>query len=48
WLPPLLHLFHDRCAFAGRLQRAPVDDVLGSVAGQQALAENYTGLPFGR
>lgn len=46
WMTSLLHRFPDRSAFDGRVQRAELDYVLSSEAGQQALAENYTGLPF--
>ena len=48
WMTSLLHLFPDRSAFDSRVQRAELDYILGSAAGQQTLAENYTGLPFGR
>ena len=48
WLTSLLHRFPDRSAFDGRVQRAELQYVLDSAAGQQTLAENYTGLPFGR
>ncbi|MCY4397593.1 MAG: 4-hydroxybenzoate 3-monooxygenase [Rhodospirillaceae bacterium] len=47
WLTSLLHRFPDRSAFDGRVQRAELQYVLDSAAGQQTLAENYTGLPFG-
>jgi len=46
WMTSLLHRFPDRSAFDGRVQRAELDYVLSSEAGQKALAENYTGLPF--
>jgi len=48
WMTSLLHRFPDRSAFDGRVQRAELDYVLSSEAGQKALAENYTGLPFSR
>jgi len=46
WMTSLLHRFPDRSAFDGKVQRAELDYVLSSTAGQRALAENYTGLPF--
>ncbi|MYK57703.1 MAG: 4-hydroxybenzoate 3-monooxygenase [Rhodospirillaceae bacterium] len=48
WMTSLLHRYPDRSAFDSRVQRAELDYILGSAAGQQTLAENYTGLPFGR
>lgn len=48
WMTSLLHRFPDRSAFDGKVQRAELEYILSSEAGQKALAENYTGLPFNR
>lgn len=46
WMTSLLHTFPETGAFGRRIQRAEFDYLAGSRAAQQALAENYTGLPF--
>ncbi|KRA96850.1 4-hydroxybenzoate 3-monooxygenase [Devosia sp. Root685] len=45
WMTSLLHTFPETGAFGRRIQRAEFDYLSGSVAAQQSLAENYTGLP---
>ena len=45
WMTNLLHTFPENGAFGRRMQRAEFDYLSGSVAAQQSLAENYTGLP---
>ena len=45
WMTSLLHVFPDSGDFGRRIQRAEFDYLTGSVAAQQSLAENYTGLP---
>ncbi len=45
WMTSLLHVFPDGGDFGRRIQRAAFDYLTGSVAAQQSLAENYTGLP---
>ncbi len=45
WMTSLLHVFPDSADFGRRIQRAEFDYLTGSVAAQQSLAENYTGLP---
>lgn len=45
WMTSLLHVFPDGGAFGRRIQRAEFDYLTGSLAAQQSLAENYTGLP---
>ncbi|KRA53040.1 4-hydroxybenzoate 3-monooxygenase [Devosia sp. Root635] len=45
WMTSLLHTFPETGAFGRRIQRAEFDYLAGSVAAQQSLAENYTGLP---
>jgi p-hydroxybenzoate 3-monooxygenase len=46
WMTSLLHTFPDTGTFGRRIQRAEFDYLAGSVAAQQSLAENYTGLPL--
>ena len=46
WMTSLLHTFPETGTFGRRIQRAEFDYLAGSVAAQQSLAENYTGLPF--
>ena len=46
WMTSLLHTFPETGAFGRRIQRAEFDYLAGSVAAQQSLAENYTGLPL--
>ena len=45
WMTSLLHTFPEHGPFGRRIQRAEFDYLAGSVAAQQSLAENYTGLP---
>src|SRR5690606_18538870 len=45
WMTSLLHTFPENGPFGRRIQRAEFDYLSGSVAAQQSLAENYTGLP---
>ncbi len=45
WMTGLLHDFPDDGDFGRRMQRAEFDYLAGSLAAQQSLAENYTGLP---
>ncbi|HEY4200308.1 MAG TPA: 4-hydroxybenzoate 3-monooxygenase [Devosiaceae bacterium] len=45
WMTSLLHTFPDTGAFGRRMQRAEFQYLTGSLAAQQSLAENYTGLP---
>jgi p-hydroxybenzoate 3-monooxygenase len=46
WMTSLLHTFPETGAFGRRIQRAEFDYLSGSLAAQQSLAENYTGLPL--
>jgi p-hydroxybenzoate 3-monooxygenase len=46
WMTSLLHRFEVRNPYDDRIQRAELDYVISSHAAQQALAENYVGLPF--
>jgi p-hydroxybenzoate 3-monooxygenase len=46
WMTSLLHRFFGRNPYDDRIQRAELDYVTSSRAAQQALAENYVGLPF--
>jgi p-hydroxybenzoate 3-monooxygenase len=46
WMTSLLHRFADHDAFAEQIQLAELDYLTTSRAAGQALAENYTGLPF--
>lgn len=46
WMTGLLHRFPDQSAFDLRLRRAELDFLAESTAAQQALAENYVGLPY--
>lgn len=45
WMTSLLHTFPENGDFGRRIQRAEFDYLAGSLAAQQSLAENYTGLP---
>ncbi|MBJ3786100.1 4-hydroxybenzoate 3-monooxygenase [Devosia sediminis] len=45
WMTSLMHTFPENGAFGRRIQRAEFDYLAGSRIAQQALAENYTGLP---
>jgi p-hydroxybenzoate 3-monooxygenase len=46
WMTSMLHRFPSRSPYDDRIQLAELDYVTGSRAAQQALAENYVGLPF--
>lgn len=46
WMTTMLHRFPDSTAFERRLQQAEFDYLTSSRAAQQAMAENYTGLPI--
>jgi p-hydroxybenzoate 3-monooxygenase len=46
WMTSMLHRFSGRNPYDDRIQRAELDYVATSRAAQQALAENYVGLPF--
>ena len=46
WMTSLMHVFPETGAFGRRIQRAEFDYLAGSIAAQQSLAENYTGLPI--
>jgi p-hydroxybenzoate 3-monooxygenase len=46
WMTSMLHRFSGRNPYDDRIQRAELDYVTSSRAAQQALAENYVGLPF--
>ncbi|HLV84073.1 MAG TPA: 4-hydroxybenzoate 3-monooxygenase [Devosia sp.] len=45
WMTSMLHTFPETGAFGRRIQRAEFDYLASSLAAQQSLAENYTGLP---
>jgi p-hydroxybenzoate 3-monooxygenase len=46
WLTLLMHKVHPEGSFAEQMQRAEIDYLLSSPAGQAVFAENYVGLPF--
>jgi p-hydroxybenzoate 3-monooxygenase len=46
WMTSMLHRFAGRNPYDDRIQRAELDYLTSSRAAQQALAENYVGLPF--
>ncbi len=46
WMTAMLHRFPDKDSYRRRLQLAELDYVTSSIPAGQALAENYTGLPF--
>ena len=46
WMTTMLHTFPDVSEFEHRLQETELGYLAGSSAAQQAMAENYTGLPF--
>lgn len=46
WLTLLLHKVHPERSFAEQMQRAEIDYLLSSPAGQTVFAENYVGLPY--
>lgn len=46
WMTTLMHRFPDSDAFGRRMVRAEFDFLASSTSAQQALAENYVGLPY--
>ena len=46
WFTHLMHRFPDSGAIGARFQRAELDYLLHSTAGQRSIAENYVGLPL--
>ncbi|NVN87114.1 MAG: 4-hydroxybenzoate 3-monooxygenase [Rhodopseudomonas sp.] len=46
WMTSMLHRFPDSDGFAGRIQSAELDYLVGSAAATASLAENYVGLPY--
>jgi p-hydroxybenzoate 3-monooxygenase len=46
WMTQLMHKFGDGESFDSRIQHAELSYLFSSRAAQQALAENYVGLPF--
>lgn len=46
WLTLLMHKVHPDGSFAEQMQRAEIDYLLSSPAGQSVFAENYVGLPY--
>jgi p-hydroxybenzoate 3-monooxygenase len=46
WMTSMLHRFFGRNPYDDRIQLAELDYLVSSRAAQQALAENYVGLPF--
>ncbi|MEM7753615.1 MAG: 4-hydroxybenzoate 3-monooxygenase [Pseudomonadota bacterium] len=46
WFTSLMHRFPDQSAFDQRMQRAEIAFLQSNRAAQQALAENYVGLPW--
>ncbi len=46
WFTSLMHRFPDQSAFDLRMQRAEIEFLRSNTAAQQALAENYVGLPY--
>lgn len=46
WMTSLLHKFADEASFNERMRQAEFDYLVSSRSYQQALAENYVGLPF--
>lgn len=46
WLTLLMHKVHPEGSFAEQMQRAEIDYLVSSPAGQTVFAENYVGLPF--
>jgi len=46
WLTLLMHKVHPDGSFAEQMQRAEIEYLLSSAAGQTVFAENYVGLPF--
>ena len=46
WMTTLMHRFPDHDAYDRHMQRAELAYLEGSAAARQAMAENYTGLPY--
>ena len=46
WMTSLLHRFPDNSPYQNKLQLTELEYLFGSTAAQQALAENYVGLPY--
>jgi p-hydroxybenzoate 3-monooxygenase len=46
WMTSMMHKFGDHTPFDTRMQRAELDYIMNSPAGQVTLAENYVGLPL--
>lgn len=46
WFSSLLHRFPDQSEFDLKMQRAEIDFLRSNSAAQQAMAENYVGLPY--
>ena len=46
WMTHLLHRFETESEFDHKIKQAELSYVLGSLAGQTTLAENYVGLPY--
>jgi len=46
WMTSMMHKFGDHTPFDTRMQRAELDYIMNSSAGQVTLAENYVGLPL--
>ena len=46
WMTHLLHRFENESEFDHKIKQAELSYILGSIAGQTTLAENYVGLPY--
>ena len=46
WMTHLLHRFENESEFEHKIKQAELSYILGSIAGQTTLAENYVGLPY--
>ncbi|MBT8417979.1 MAG: FAD-dependent monooxygenase, partial [Silicimonas sp.] len=46
WFSSLMHLFPERTDFDAKMQLAELDFLRSNRAAQQAMAENYVGLPY--
>jgi p-hydroxybenzoate 3-monooxygenase len=46
WMTSMMHKFDNHAPFDTRMQRAELDYIMNSPAGQVTLAENYVGLPL--
>jgi p-hydroxybenzoate 3-monooxygenase len=46
WMTHLLHRFESESEFDHKIKQAELSYILGSLAGQTTLAENYVGLPY--